>query len=177
MAKKESKPKIALERTYNIPLRKEWLKAPKWKRTKKAVKAAKEFLQKHMKSDNVKLSKSINDAIWKHGGKNPPHHIKVDVSKDEEGLVTATLSGAPKEEKIEKPKKEATTDKVAKEKEEKVVDENKEKTAQEKPKKEEKKEQEPAKETPKTQPKKEEPSKEEIAKLAKDIMQKGSTKK
>ena len=37
MAKEKIKePKVVLERTYNVPLRKEWLKAPKWKRAKKA---------------------------------------------------------------------------------------------------------------------------------------------
>ena len=46
-----------LERTYNVPLRKEFLKVPKYKRAKKAVKALKQFLAKHMKSDNVKIGK------------------------------------------------------------------------------------------------------------------------
>ena len=41
-AKKETK---IIERTYNVPLRKEYRKVPRWKRTKKAVKALKEFLQ------------------------------------------------------------------------------------------------------------------------------------
>ena len=49
MAKKEEKKKIVLERTYNVPLRKEYLKAPNWKRTQKAVKVLKEFITQHMK--------------------------------------------------------------------------------------------------------------------------------
>ena len=115
-----------LERTYNVPLRKEFLKVPKYKRAKKAVKALKQFLIKHMKSDNVKIGKYLNDEIWKHGIKNPPHHVKLNAVKDKEGLVTAELVGAPVEKKEEDEEKEET-----KEVEEKPKVENKK---EEKPK-------------------------------------------
>lgn len=101
MAKKEES-KIVIEREYNVPLRKEWLKAPNWNRTKKAVKALKEFLQKHMKSENVKLGIHLNEHMWNHGLKNPPHHVKVHVTKDAEGNVFAEIPGIKKAE----PKKE-----------------------------------------------------------------------
>ena len=99
MAKKDNTPE--LERTYNVPLRKEYRKVPKWKRTKKAVKALKQFLGKHMKSDDVKLGTKLNEEMWKHGIRNPPHHVKVSVTKDKEGVVKAELFGAKaaKEEK------------------------------------------------------------------------------
>jgi len=114
MAKKEEV-KIVLERKYNIPLRSQWLKVPRYKRAKKAAIAVRKFLIKHMKPEemdprNVKLGKYLNDELWKHGIKNPPHHIKVDVTKDDKGLVKAELEGAPvekKEEKKERKKKPA----------------------------------------------------------------------
>jgi large subunit ribosomal protein L31e len=94
-------PKITLERTYNIPLRKEFMKVPRWRRTKKAVNALRQFLEKHMKSEDVKLSKQLNQHVWKNGIRNPPHHVKVNVSKDDTGMVRAELFGAkpPKEPK------------------------------------------------------------------------------
>tara|TARA_Y100000310_G_C20236045_1_gene602437 strand:- start:188 stop:553 length:366 start_codon:yes stop_codon:yes gene_type:complete len=95
-----------LERVYNIPLRKEFRKVARWKKTKKATKALKEYLQKHMKSDDVRLSKEINEELWKHGIKNPPHHVKVNVTKDKEGVVKAELFGVKKKVKKEAPKKE-----------------------------------------------------------------------
>ena len=98
-----------LERTYNVPLRKEFLKVPKYKRAKKAVKALKQFLAKHMKSDNVKIGKYLNDEIWKHGIKNPPHHVELNAVKDKEGLVTAELVGAPVVEKEGEDKEEKKT--------------------------------------------------------------------
>ncbi len=91
-----------LERTYTIPLRKEYMKVPRWRRTKKAVTAVKEFLQRHMKTGDVKLERELNEHVWKHGIKNPPHHVKVTAVKDE-GKVRAQLFGVKKEEvKVEK---------------------------------------------------------------------------
>src|SRR3989338_974881 len=95
MAKTETK---ALERTYTVPLRREYLKVPNCNRTKKAVLALRQFLAKHMKSEDVRLSTTLNNELWKHGIKNPPHHVKVTVSKDEKGAVTAELFGVQKEE-------------------------------------------------------------------------------
>lgn len=85
-----------LERTYNIPLRKEFQKAPPYKRAKKAITAVREFLVKHMKSSDINLGTHLNQEIWSRGIKNPPHHIKVSVTKDEKGKVMAELVGAPK---------------------------------------------------------------------------------
>ena len=82
-----------IKRTYNIPLRKDFHKKPAYKRAKVAIRVIKEFLQKHMKSDEIKLGKFLNEEIWKCGIKAPPHHIKVDVIKDKDGLVTAELFG------------------------------------------------------------------------------------
>lgn len=106
MAKKDDKKekKIVLERVYNIPLRKKYQRAPRWKRTNRAVKAVREFVVKHMKSDTVKMGKYLNLELWKHGIRNPPHHIKVNCKKDEDNLVTVELVGAP-EEKPKEPKK------------------------------------------------------------------------
>ena len=107
-----------LERVYNIPLRKEYRKVPRWKRTKKATTALKEFLQKHMKSEDVKLGKEINEELWKHGIRNPPHHVKVTVTKDSEGVVKAELFGrkvkAAPEKKKEKSKLASKIDDVKK---------------------------------------------------------------
>lgn len=120
-AKKEKK-KTTEERTYNIPLRREFLKVPRYKRSKKAVSAVRKFLSKHMKSDNVKVGKYLNLKIWERGIKNPPHHVKVTAKKDEDGTVFAELAGAPAEKKETK-KEEA---KEKKEKAEKKTEQGKE---------------------------------------------------
>jgi large subunit ribosomal protein L31e len=98
---------MAIERTYTIPLRKEWQKAPRYRRAKKAVNAIRAFLIKHMKADekNVKIGKYLNKEIWKHGIKNPPAKIRINVKKDDKGIVIAELVGAPEEKKEVKGKK------------------------------------------------------------------------
>ena len=96
-AKKDT---ASLERVYNVPLRKEYLKVQNWRRAEKAVTALREFLQHHMKSKMVKLSKEVNETLWNHGIKNPPHHIKVTATKNEKGEVMAQLFGhVPKTDK------------------------------------------------------------------------------
>jgi len=98
-----------IERVYNVPLRKEWLKVPKYKRAKKAVAALREFLQKHMKSENVKLGPELNKIVWVHGIKNPPHHVKVTVIKQDDGRVDAELFGYKAKITQAKTKKSAVT--------------------------------------------------------------------
>ncbi|PIZ51280.1 hypothetical protein COY27_04105 [Candidatus Woesearchaeota archaeon CG_4_10_14_0_2_um_filter_33_13] len=97
-----------IERTYNVPLRKEYQKVPRWRKTKKAVDALRAFLVRHMKSQDVKLSKELNQELWKHGIQNPPHHVKVTVTKDEKGIVNADLFGVKKKEKVDKKKAKKT---------------------------------------------------------------------
>ncbi len=156
-----------LERTYNVPLRKEFMKAPKYRRAKKALNALREFLARHMKSDNVKIGLYLNKKIWERGFRHPPHHIKLTAIKDEKGVVTAELFGAPKpkpkEDKSKKTKeiqketeelKEALSGELKKQETTEVNPEKKETAAEketkpEQPKKKEAKE----KKVPATEPK------------------------
>jgi len=149
MAKKKEI-KTVLERTYNIPLRSEWLKVSRYKRAKKAAKAVREFLMKHMKSENVKIGKHLNLKLWEHGIKNPPHHIKVNAVKYDDGLVKTELFGF----KIEEEKKEI------KEKAKKAEEEVKKELGLGE-KKEEAKEEKEKRPGEKAEEKKEEESKEE----------------
>lgn len=96
----------ALERTYTIPLRRETLKTPRYKRAKKAIAALKQFGERHLKTTDIKLGKYLNMKVWEHGIRNTPHSVKVTAVKDDKGTATMELFGAPKEEKKETAKKE-----------------------------------------------------------------------
>jgi ribosomal protein L31E len=148
--KKKAKAEITLERVYNVPLRRQWLKAPKYKRAKKATTTLRQFLAKHMKTDldKVKIGKYANLKIWERGMRNPPHHIKVTVKKDEEGMVFAELEGAPVEEKKEEKKRAKREAKPAEKPEEEAPKSKEKKPAPKEAPKEEKTE------TPKTEEKK-----------------------
>jgi len=87
-----SKIKESMERTYNIPLRKGTHKAPAYKRAAKAVKVLKTFVMKHMKVTEVKIGKELNEKLWLHGIRNPPHHINVNVKKEKD-VATVELVG------------------------------------------------------------------------------------
>lgn len=115
----------SLERAYNIPLRKELQKAPSYRRAKKAIYTIKGFVRRHMKSENIKISKYLNEKIWEHGIKNIPHHIKVNCTKDEKGVVSVELFGI--EKKQEQAKEEIKVEKA----EEMAVEKPKEEVAKE----------------------------------------------
>ena len=122
MAKK-TESKVAVERVYNIPLRKEFQKAPMYKRAKKAITALREFVSRHMKSkiDDVKVGKYLNMLIWEKGIKSPPHHVKVTLKKYNDGRVEAELVNAPVEKKEDKKSKKKEEAKTETKKEEKPV--------------------------------------------------------
>src|SRR3989344_5579612 len=137
-----------MERLYTIPLRKEFSKAPNYKRTSRAIKAIRQFIQKHMKCENVKIGGYLNLEMWKHGRKNPPPRIQIkaytekEKKKDKEiEYVKVELLNAPVE-KIEEEKKTLKEKLIGKEKKEEILEEKKEEVEEtlEKKTKEERKE-------------------------------------
>jgi len=105
---------MAIERTYVVPLRRGFLKSPRYKRAKKAVNTLRAFLVRHMKSEDVRILSELNVAIWHHGIKNPPSRVKINVKKDDKGVVTAQLFGVPFEKVEVKKEKKAPVKKEAK---------------------------------------------------------------
>ncbi len=79
------------EKLFNIPLRKEWLKKARVARANRAVDTVRSFLEKHMKTEEVKISQSLNESLWIGGAKRPPAFAKVKVVKDEKGKVIALM--------------------------------------------------------------------------------------
>jgi large subunit ribosomal protein L31e len=146
-----------LERTYNIPLRQKFQRAPKYRRAKRAVTEVKNFLSKHMKSADVKIGGNLNNHIWANGIRNPPHHVKVTAVRDESGTVKVELFGMKFEEKKKQVKEKKTKLQETLEKAGlKKSDEEKAKDAEKKEAKEEKKE-EKKPEVKKEEPKAEKP--------------------
>ncbi|MFH0978545.1 MAG: 50S ribosomal protein L31e [Candidatus Woesearchaeota archaeon] len=141
MAKKEDKPKQVLERTYNVPLRREFLKVANYQRAKKAMNALQAFLKRHMKSSDISIGRRLNMKIWERGITNPPHHVKVTAIKFDDGTVKAELVGFPIDEKKKekrKAKKEKAEPKTADSKPE-TAEAKTEPKSEEKPKKSEQK--------------------------------------
>lgn len=64
---------------------------PQYKRTDRVVNMIREFAQKHMKSDEIKLEQELNRQLWSRGKTNPPRNVRVKMVKDEDGVVTVSL--------------------------------------------------------------------------------------
>lgn len=149
--KKEEKP--LLERTYVIPLKKDIMKSPRYKRAEKAIRVIRIFLAKHMKVPDrdiskIKLDLWLNRALWLRGIKNPPYKITVKAIKDAEGIVKVEFVGLPAKYKAEETKllKKKTKIEAKVAKKEKAEEEKKKKEAEAKKAEEEKKKKEAEKE-------------------------------
>ncbi len=173
MAKKDTEPKITLERTYIIPLRREWLKVPEYKRANKAVKAIKQFLVRHMKvydrdTRRVKIDLLLNNELRFRGMRKPPAKIKIKAVKYDNDIVKVELAEIPKIIKYkldrERRKRLLSEKKIEEETKKKAAEEAARKAAE---KKAEKKPEEETKEEVKEKKEKKEAVKEEGLKRAK----------
>jgi len=91
-AKKEEKEEeIVEERVYTIPLGRAWI-SPRKKRTPRATRLVKSFIERHMKPEALVISNEVNEKIWSRGIEKPPRKIRVRAAKDREGTVTLYLA-------------------------------------------------------------------------------------
>ncbi len=118
---KEKKPTLLIEREYIVPLRREWLKVPKYKRANKAVKALKQFIARHMKVYDrdlrkIKIDIDLNNEIRFRGMRKPPAKIKVNAKKYED-FVKVELVNIPEHIKFKRLREEKKKTEISKKKE------------------------------------------------------------
>lgn len=77
-------------RVYTINLGKAWI-TPAHKRTDRVVNMIREFAEKHMKSNEIKLDQDLNRQLWSRGKTNPPRKVRVKMVREEDGTVTVSL--------------------------------------------------------------------------------------
>ncbi|MFP4524644.1 MAG: hypothetical protein ACLFO2_05060 [Candidatus Woesearchaeota archaeon] len=80
------------QKSFTIPLRKEFQQSAPLRRTPRAVKAVKAYLKRHCKVDDVRLGARLNESLWVRGVRHPPARVSVDVSV-EDGVAKAELQG------------------------------------------------------------------------------------
>ena len=83
-----------LTRTYMVPLRNAF-EAPPYRRAKVAIRIIKEFTIRHMKASKVKIKVDVSELIWARGIRKPPRRIKLEMERDEDGLVSVRLPPEP----------------------------------------------------------------------------------
>jgi large subunit ribosomal protein L31e len=77
------------ERIYTIPLS-AVKKAPRWKRSNRAIALIRDYLMKHTKSEYIVIDTTINEKVWARGSQKPPSKIRVKVT-EEEDIIRAEL--------------------------------------------------------------------------------------
>jgi len=95
---------IVEERIYTIPLSRAWI-SPRKKRTPRAVRIVRSFVQKHMKIEakartgeeteeagKLVISDEVNKKLWSRGIEKPPRKIRIRAVKNKEGTVTLYLA-------------------------------------------------------------------------------------
>ena len=118
-------------RIYTMNLAKAW-DTPKYRRTDRVINMIKEFTQRHMQTNKVKIDQDLNRHIWSRGKKNPPRKIRLRMIKEDDDTVVVSsfieekrteLSEESAEVKEPKVQEEEKVEKV--EKEPKVQEEEK----------------------------------------------------
>jgi large subunit ribosomal protein L31e len=135
-------------RIYTVNLSKAW-DTPKYRRTDRVINIIKEFTERHMQTDKVKIDQDLNRHIWSRGKKNPPRKIRLRMVKEDDDTVVVSSYIEEKrteseseeisevvEKKVEEPKqdkvelKEAVEKKVEEPKQDKVQANRKSKSKQ-----------------------------------------------
>lgn len=107
-------------RIYTVNLAKAW-DTPKYRRTDRVINIIKEFTQRHMQTDKVKIDQDLNRHIWSRGKKNPPRKIRLRMVKEDDDTVVVssyieekrteveseeTISEEPVEKQVEEQKQD-----------------------------------------------------------------------
>jgi large subunit ribosomal protein L31e len=107
------------ERIYTVNFRKAWI-TPQYRRTDRVINILREFAERHMKTDDIKIDQYLNRYLWRRGKRNPPRKVRIRMTKDETDTVVVSLYEELKERESrvsdtssedEEMDKEKTTDK------------------------------------------------------------------
>jgi large subunit ribosomal protein L31e len=79
------------ERIYVIPLR-DVRRTTRRSRAERAVKIVREFLRRHMRSDEVVIDGKLNEHLWSRGAQKPGSRVRVRAVKEDDGTVKAYLA-------------------------------------------------------------------------------------
>ena len=93
---KENEKTEPLTRTYMVPLGVAF-EAPPYRRSKVAIRIIREFATRHMKATEVSITEEVNQQIWSRGIKSPPRRIRLDMERDEDGIVSVKLPPKPEQ--------------------------------------------------------------------------------
>jgi large subunit ribosomal protein L31e len=88
----EEEEEIIDERIYTVPLRKAYWTGSRLRRSNRAVRILKEFVERHMKPEELLIQPEVNDHIWARGIQKPPRRLRIRATKNADNLVRVYLA-------------------------------------------------------------------------------------
>ena len=75
---------MAEEKIVTLNLRKDLIKTPRWKRSKRALKLLREKIRRIAKTEIVKIDRAVSEKIWARGVEKPPMKLRLRIRKIDE---------------------------------------------------------------------------------------------
>lgn len=80
------------ERIYTVPLRMAYWTGSRLRRANRSVRILKEFVERHMKPEEILIQPEVNDKIWARGIQKPPRRLRIRATKNADNLVRVYLA-------------------------------------------------------------------------------------
>jgi len=91
-AEPEEEEEIIDERIYTVPLRKAYWTGSRPRRANRSVRILREFVERHMKPEELLIQPEVNDRIWARGIQKPPRRLRIRATKNADNLVRIYLA-------------------------------------------------------------------------------------
>ena len=88
----EEEEEIIDERIYTVPLRKAYWTGSRLRRSNKAVRELRKFVERHMKPEELLIQPEVNERIWSRGIQKPPRRVRIRATKNSDNLVRVYLA-------------------------------------------------------------------------------------
>jgi len=88
----EEEEEIIDQRIYTVPLRKAYWTGSRLRRSNRAVRVLREFVERHMKPEELLIQPEVNDRIWARGIQKPPRRVRIRATKNSDNLVRVYLA-------------------------------------------------------------------------------------
>jgi large subunit ribosomal protein L31e len=80
------------ERIYTVPLRKAYWTGSRLRRANRAVRIVRQFVERHMKPEEIVIHSEVNERIWSRSIQKPPRRIRIRATKNSDNLVRVYLA-------------------------------------------------------------------------------------
>ncbi len=80
------------ERIYTVPLRRAYWTGSRLRRSNRAIRILRKFVERHMKPEEIVISAEVNEKIWSRGIQKPPRRVRIRATKNSDNLVRVYLA-------------------------------------------------------------------------------------